>query len=100
MHKPHVCLTKGSITHARDCFVDGGGTVSVDDGRGCGVSHIWSCLATVRSCFHLTQSVAVWISLRARWLCGGGIEGGTDQEGGGGWGGGGMFPERKRRNHV
>lgn len=34
----------------------GGLLVSVDDGRGGGMSHIWSCLETARSCFHLTQS--------------------------------------------
>lgn len=71
----------------RMCVCGGGGTlVSVYDGRGCGMSHIWSCLATARSCFHLSQRAPVWISLRERRLCGGGIESGTDQ---------GMFPERK-----
>lgn len=37
----------------------GGLLVSVDDGRGSGMSHIWSCLATARSCFHLTQSACL-----------------------------------------
>lgn len=60
MHKERVCLTKGSIKHARDCVCGwgwrgGGVLVSLDDGRGCGMSHIWRCLATARSCFHLTQ---------------------------------------------
>lgn len=94
----HVCSTKDSIKYGLFCGLGGGGglLVSVDDGRGCGMSHIWSCLATARSCFHLTQSACLDFIERqsAQW----GRHRGWHRSGR--WGGGAMFPERRRKNHV
>lgn len=53
----------------------GGRGWSVDDGRGSEMTHIWSCLATARSCFLSTQRVqcACLDFIERATLCGGGF---------------------------